>query len=393
MFYLGIDIAKNTHVASLIDEKGKNVFKGFSFSNTTEGGKSLLEIVQKHADFSDVTVGMEATGHYWLSVYSFLYDYNFHSIHVINPIQTDGWRKGTEIRKRKNDIIDSVLIADLIRYGDFVETTLSNEDLFSLRNICRMRNYLVQSAGDLKRKIICILDQVFPEYQSIFSNTFGTTSKQLLLDYSSPTDFEELSVETLTETLETLSRKKIGKDTAQKLIDSAKNSFGVTFSKESFTFQLKLLIEQVKFIEDQVKECEAKIKELMSKIDSPITTIPGIGPVLGAIIISEFGDISRFDKPSKLVAFAGIDATVSQSGEFEGTHNVMSKRGSPYLRKALFQAALVASNSDPVLKAFYQKKRAEGKHHKTCIGAVARKLCNIIFAVLKNNKPYKVPKL
>lgn len=393
MFYLGIDIAKNTHVASLIDEKGKNVFKGFSFSNTTEGGKSLLEIVQKHADFSDVTVGMEATGHYWLSVYSFLYDYNFHSIHVINPIQTDGWRKGTEIRKRKNDIIDSVLIADLIRYGDFVETTLSNEDLFSLRNICRMRNYLVQSAGDLKRKIICILDQVFPEYQSIFSNTFGTTSKQLLLDYSSPTDFEELSVETLTETLETLSRKKIGKDTAQKLIDSAKNSFGVTFSKESFTFQLKLLIEQVKFIEDQVKECEAKIKELMSKIDSPITTIPGIGPVLGAIIISEFGDISRFDKPSKLVAFAGIDATVSQSGEFEGTHNVMSKRGSPYLRKALFQAALVASNSDPVLKAFYQKKRAEGKHHKTCIGAVARKLCNIIFAVLKNNKPYEVPKL
>lgn len=393
MFYLGIDIAKNTHVASLIDEKGKNVFKGFSFSNTTEGGKSLLEIVQKHADFSDVTVGMEATGHYWLSVYSFLYDYNFHSIHVINPIQTDGWRKGTEIRKRKNDIIDSVLIADLIRYGDFVETTLSNEDLFSLRNICRMRNYLVQSAGDLKRKIICILDQVFPEYQSIFSNTFGTTSKQLLLDYSSPADFEELSVETLTKTLEALSRKKVGKDTAQKLIDSAKNSFGVTFSKESFTFQLKLLIEQVKFIEDQVKECEAKIKELMSKIDSPITTIPGIGPVLGAIIISEFGDISRFDKPSKLVAFAGIDATVSQSGEFEGTHNVMSKRGSPYLRKALFQAALVASNSDPVLKAFYQKKRAEGKHHKTCIGAVARKLCNIIFAVLKNNKPYEVPKL
>lgn len=392
MFYLGIDIAKNTHVASLIDEKGKNIFKGFSFSNTTNGGKSLLEIIQKYADFSDVTIGMEATGHYWLSVYSFLYDYDFHSIHVINPIQTDGWRKGTEIRKRKNDIIDSVLIADLIRYGDFVETTLSNEDLFSLRNICRMRNYLVQSAGDIKRKIICVLDQVFPEYQSIFSNTFGTTSKQLLLDFSSPSDFEELSVDKLTKTLETLSRKKIGKNTAQKLIDSAKNSFGVTFSKESFTFQLKLLIEQVKFIEDQIKECEAKIKELMEKIDSPITTIPGIGSVLGAIIISEFGDISRFDKPSKLVAFAGIDATVSQSGEFEGVHNVMSKRGSPYLRKALFQAALVASNTDPVLKDYYQKKRAEGKHHKTCIGAVARKLCNIIYAVLKNNKPYEVPK-
>ena len=251
-----------------------------------------------------------------------------------------------------------------------------------------MRNYLIQSAGDLKRKVICVLDQVFPEYQTIFSNTFGTTSKQLLLDFSSPSDFEELSVETLTETLENLSRKKVGQSTAEKLINSAKNSFGVTFSKESFTFQLKLLIEQIKFIDNQVKECETKIKE----IDSPITTIPGIGPVLGAVIISEFGDISRFDKPSKLVAYAGIDVTVSQSGEFEGTHNVMSKRGSPYLRKALFQAALVASNTDPVLKDYYQKKRAEGKHHKTCIGAVARKMCNIIYAVLKNNTPYEVPK-
>ena len=391
MFYLGIDIAKNTHVASLIDEKGKNIFKGFSFSNSTDGGKSLLEIIKKYVDFSDVTVGMEATGHYWLSIYSFLYDYDFHSIYVINPIQTDGWRKSTEIRKRKNDIIDSVLIADLIRYGDFVETSLSNEDLFSLRNICRMRNYLVQSTGDLKRKIICVLDQVFPEYQSVFSNTFGTTSKQLLLDFSSPADFEELSVDVLTETLESLSRKRIGQSTAEKLINSAKNSFGITFSRESFTFQLKLLIEQIKFIEGQIKDCETKIKELMKKINSPITTIPGIGTVLGAVILSEFGDINRFDKPSQLVAYAGIDATVSQSGEYEGTHNVMSKRGSPYLRKALFQAALVASNSDPVLKAYYQKKRAEGKHHKTCIGAIARKLCNIIYSVLKNDKPYQVP--
>ena len=191
MFYLGIDIAKNTHVASLMDEKGKTIFKGFSFSNSTDGGKSLLEIIKKHSEFADVTVGMEATGHYWLSIYSFLYYYDFHCIHVINPIQTDGWRKCAEIRKRKNDTIDSVLIADLIRYGDFVETTLSNEDLYSLRNICRMRNYLIQSASDLKRKVICVLDQVFPEYQTIFSNTFGTTSKQLLLDYSSPSDFVE----------------------------------------------------------------------------------------------------------------------------------------------------------------------------------------------------------
>ena len=129
----------------------------------------------------------------------------------------------------------------------------------------------------------------------------------------------------------------------------------------------------------------------MGKLESPITTITGIGSVTGAAIISEIGDISKFDSPRKLVAFTGLDATVTQSGEFEAVHNVMSKRGSPYLRKAIFQAALIASFKDPVLSAYYQKKRAEGKHHLTCVGAVARKMCNIIYAVLKNNQPY-VPK-
>jgi transposase len=124
-------------------------------------------------------------------------------------------------------------------------------------------------------------------------------------------------------------------------------------------------------------------------------TIPGIGKTLGAVILGEIGDIAKFDSPKKLVAFAGIDAIVKQSGEFEGTENRMSKRGSPYLRRALFQAALVAcvgKNPDPVLLAFYQKKLAEGKHHNTAVGAVARKLCNIIHSVLTNNRPYEVRK-
>ena len=172
---------------------------------------------------------------------------------------------------------------------------------------------------------------------------------------------------------------------------AASSSFGITFAKNSFTFQLKALIEQISFIENQVKETESEISNIMRKLDSPITTITGIGNVTGAAIISEIGDISKFDNPRKLVAFAGLDATVTQSGEFEASHNVMSKRGSPYLRKAIFQAALIASFHDPVLSVYYQKKKAEGKHHLTCVGAVARKMCNIIYTVLKNNQPY-VPK-
>lgn len=372
----------------MMDDTGKVVFKAFSFPNTSDGGNALFsKLISYSSDPSCFEIGMEATGHYWLSVYSFLFGKGF-LIHVINPIQTDGWRRGTEIRKRKNDIIDSVLIADLIRYGQFVETRLADEDLFSLRTLTRFRTYLVESISDLKRKVVCVLDQVFPEYQSVFSDIFGKTSKEILLQFSSPIDFEAVSSETLAELLAKLSRQKVGTAKAEQLKAAASKSFGVTFAKSSFTFQLKTLIEQISFIEKQVKETEAEISSIMEKVESPITTITGIGNVTGAAIISEIGDISKFDSPRKLVAFSGLDATVTQSGEFEAAHNVMSKRGSPYLRKAIFQAALVASFKDPVLSIYYQKKKAEGKHHLTCVGAVARKMCNIIYAVLKNHQPY-----
>jgi transposase len=390
LLYLGIDIGKNTHNASLMDAAGKLLFKGLSFSNTTAGGDQLLEHLNRHvAGSSEVCIGMESTGHYWLALYSFLFEKGF-QIHVINPIQTDGWRKGVEIRKPKTDTIDSALIADLIRYGSFVESSLADETFFSLRTLTRFRTYLVDSISDLKRKIICVLDQVFPEYENVFSDVFGATSKQILLDYTTPAELEQLSVDTLAEILSKTSRKKISPAKAQELSNLAANSFGVTFSKEAFSFQLRQLIQQMQFIEQQVKGTEMEIKKLLDTVDSPITTIPGIGPTIGATILSEIGDIQRFNSPVKLVAYAGIDASVKNSGQFESTHNTMSKRGSPYLRRAIYQAALVASNNDPVLKAFYHKKRAEGKHHKTCLGAVSRKLCYIIYAVLKANKPYEV---
>lgn len=390
MLYLGIDIAKHNHVASLLDENAKPLFKAFSFSNTIDGANSLIE---KLSDFitttADVEVGMEATGHYWLSVYSFLVEKGY-TVHVVNPIQTDGWRKGTEIRKRKTDIIDSVLIADLIRYGDFVETSLSDEDTMSLRNLSRFRNYIVSSIGDLKRKVICVLDQVFPEYQSVFSDIFGKTSRELLSHFQTADDFENITAEQLKTVLENVTLKGFLKNKISHISELAANSFGLKFCRDSFSLQLKLLIEQITFIEAQVSDVETEINIILDKINSPITTIPGIGSVTAAVILGEIGDISRFSNASKLAAYAGIDASVSQSGEYQSSSSKMSKRGSPYLRKALFNAALIAAFHDPVFSAFYQKKRNEGKHHLTAIGAVARKLCNTIFAVLKYNTPYEV---
>lgn len=377
----------------MIGEDGKTVFRAFSFSNTTEGGESLLVKLSFHGVGShELEIGLEATGHYWLAVYSFLRDKSY-KLHVINPIQTDGWRKGVEIRKRKTDVIDSLLIAELVRYGDFIEARLPEEEILSLKNLTRFRSYLVDSTGDLKRKVICVLDQVFPEYQSVFSNIFGKTSKEILLQFGSPAELENVSAGTLAELLAGLSRKKLGLGKAEELSRAAAASFGVTFCRDSFTFQLRMLIEQIKYIESQVKDTEDEINRIMLNLGSPITTVPGVGKTLGAVIIGEIGGIERFDHASKLVAFAGIDASVNQSGEFEGSNNRMSKRGSPYLRRALYQASVVAvtgKNPDPALQAFYQKKRAEGKHHSTCIGAVSRKLCYIIFSVLKENRPFEL---
>ena len=217
MFFVGIDIGKNNHVASMLDDTGKVVFKAFSFPNTSDGGNALFSKLASYSlNPSDFEIGMEATRHYWLYVNSFHFEKTF-LLHVINPIQTDGWRRGTEIRRRKNDIIDSILIADLIRYGQFVETRLADEELFSLRTLTRFRTYLVESISDLKRKVVCVLDQVFPEYQSIFSDIFGKTSKEILLQFSSPIDFEPVSSETLAELLAQLSRQKAGTAKAEQL--------------------------------------------------------------------------------------------------------------------------------------------------------------------------------
>lgn len=387
MFYLGIDVGKNTHVASMMDDNAKIIFKAFSFSNTLDAAESLLQKIQPYKD--NLEIGMEATGHYWLSLYSFLVE-NDLIVHVVNPIQTDGWRKGTEIRKRKTDIIDSVLIADLIRYGDFLETSLADEDTLSLRNLSRFRNYLVSSISDLKRKSIAVLDQVFPEYASVFTDVFGQTSKELLKSLNLPSDYEELSAEKLEKVLSGIAMKKKATQAINSLSEKAGRSFGISFCQDSFSFQLKLLIEQICFIEEQVLSVEEEIDNLLSRMDTYIKTIPGIGNVTAATILGEIGDINRFENPSKLVAYAGLDSSVSQSGEYEAPTGHLSKRGSPYLRKALYHAALRAEFCDPVFHAYYEKKRKEGKHHLVATNAVARKLCHTIFAVLKNNTPYEI---
>ena len=234
-----------------------------------------------------------------------------------------------------------------------------------------------------------MLDQVFPEYEKLFSDTFGVTSKEVLSNYPTPEDMLAVSTRKLSNLLQKASHGRFGREKAQQLQAVAAGSFGVGFAKDAFAFQIRQLIEQIDFLEGQIRELDAQIAVLLKQTGSYITTIPGIGDTLGAIIISEIGDIHRFDAPGKLVAFAGLDVKVSQSGEFTGSRQKISKRGSPYLRRAIWMAASRAVFCDPVLSAYYQSLRTRGKHHLTAIGAVARKMCNIIFAILTQERPYQ----
>ncbi len=249
---------------------------------------------------------------------------------------------------------------------------------------------MVDSCSDCKRRVIALLDQVFPEYQKFFSDTFGTSSKEILLKYPTSEDILSISTKKLSKILEKASKGRFSLEKAENLKFVAEHSFGVSFAKDAFSFQIKQLIQQVIFIENQIEDLETQISNLLSKTNQVITTISGIGETLGAIIVSEIGDIHRFDSTSKLVAFAGLDVKVNQSGEFSGTKNKISKRGSPYLRRAIRLAAKKAAFCDPVLSDYYQSLKCRGKHHLTAVGAVARKLCNVIFVILRENRAYQV---
>ena len=387
MFFIGIDIAKNTHEASIIDSSGKLVSESISFSNSIKGFDKLKNYISSFdIDCDNSIIGMEATGHYWLSLYSALIDSDFKVV-VINPIQSDAFRK-MYIRQTKNNSVDSFIIAQIMRFGEFSESSFSDEDTFALRNLSRYRFSLVDECSDWKRKLICILDQVFPEYSKLFSDIYGVTSRNLLSKFPLPEDMLSVSTSYLAQMLSKCSKGRFGMDKAIEIKEAASKSFGIKFALKSFSFQIKQIINQISFLEEQIKEIEVELSSLISEMCPVITTITGIGDVLGAAIFSEIGDISRFEKPSQLVAYAGLDVSVKQSGEFVGSHTKISKRGSPYLRRAIWLAATVAAFKDPALSIYYQGLRNRGKAHGTAIGAVSRKLTNIIFAVLRDNKAY-----
>ena len=387
--FVGIDIGKKKHQSALMGEKGETLARTLSFTNSLAGFQSLLKQLDPWSK-EDILIGLEATGHYWLDLYTRLVDTGY-SVVVINPLQTDGIRN-MYVRKTKNDRCDAVIIADVLRFGRFRESSVPEEDIAQMKALSRLRTGMVQSMSNVKRQIVAILDRLFPEFEACFNDIFSKSSMAVLDEFADPEELARCPLEELAELLFEKSNGRLGAAKAEHLKETASRSFGTGYAKRSMKFELKLLLEQVRFTQEQILEIEVKLKELM-KDHQLITTIPGISDILGSAILGEIGDISRFDNPKQLVAFAGLDPSVHQSGNFNATSMHLSKRGSPHLRRALYIAAHVARIHDPVLKEHYEKLINRGKHHRQAQNAVAAKLARIVFSVLYSKEPYDIEKL
>ena len=390
MYIVGIDIGKNHHEASIVSPEGKQIGRSLRFATTHKGADSLMSFIFKNIGNSPCVFGMEATGHYWYPIYSFLKAKGY-TIYVINPIQSDSLRK-MYIRQTKNDSIDSFLIAEVIRFGQFGTTSMADENILAMRQLCRYRDSVISSRTEIKLRIGTIMEQIFPEYEKQFSSLWVSTSMGILEKYLTPENIENAPIDELFEIIKDKSHNRLTKAKAISIKEAAADTFGIKIAQDAFSFQLKQLIDRMNFLDKQIEALDIEIMKYYEQFDCYLHTIPGIGIIGAATILAEIGDISRFKNSSALVAFASIDPTVRQSGEFNSTHNHMSKRGSPYLRHAIFLAATTCSFHNSPLNAYYKKKRDQGKHHLTATGAVARKLTTVIYAVLRDSKPYEPKK-
>lgn len=389
MHYIGIDVAKRAHVCAVMGEDEAVAVEPFEFRNTQRGFERLLgRLVGKGVTAAGSRVGMEATGHYWVALFDFLQSNGF-EVCVINPIQTDAWRKVDTVRPAKTDGIDALLIADLIRCKRFEPSALGDEATEELRQLARYRFELVRDLTALKNRASAILDRVFPEYELLFADKFGPTSSALLKECATPADVLSAGPGALAALLGEASRGRLGRERADEVVEAARASVGVSFGARALAFELRVLVERMEFTGQQISELEAEIGRVLSgTAGRHLASIPGVGPTLAALIAGEIGDAARFETPSKLVAYAGMDATRRVSGESLDSPGHLSKRGSSYLRWALMQGADRARRFDPYFGECYARKVAQGKHHYVALTAVARKLAGVCLALMREDRDW-----
>ena len=387
MIYVGIDIAKLNHYASAIDSDGVVLIEPFEFLNDNAGFYTLLSKLNSF-ELDDIIIGLESTAHYGNNLVSFLVTKGLH-VCVINPIQTATLRKNN-IRKTKTDTVDTLVIAKAVALMDHPRfVTLYDIALMQLKNLGRFRMKLVKQRSRTKIQLTAYLDQVFPELQYFFkSGIHQKTVYAILKEAPSATRIASMHLTHLKNLLVSNSHGHFKKETALELRVLAQKSVGT--ADRSLSIQITQSIAQIELLDSQLDAVESEMKDIVTSLDSVIMTIPGIGPINGGMIIGEIGDINRFSKPRKLLAFAGLDPSVYQSGNFIAKKTKMSKRGSSALRYALMNAAHNIVKYNQTFKEYYDSKRAEGRGHYNALGHCAGKLVRIIYKMLKDDVEFNL---
>ncbi len=389
MIYVGIDIAKLNHFAAAISSDGAILMEPFKFTNDGDGFSLLLSKLETLAlEDDNIIIGLESTAHYGDNLVRYLVA-SYYKVCVLNPIQTSTLRKNN-IRKTKTDKVDTYIIAKaLMLQTSYRFVTFFDLDLMDLKQLGRFRQKTIKQRTRLKIQLTSYLDQVFPELQYFFKSGLHQKSVYALLkEAPTPNAIASMHMTHLANLLKVNSHGHFTKEQAKELRVLAQKSVGA--SDNALSIQITHSISQIELLDSQLEQVEAEMTDIMRFHDSVIMTIPGIGYINGGMILGEIGDIHRFSNPGKLLAFAGLDPTVYQSGNFQVKRTHMSKRGSRVLRYALVNAAHNVVKNNATFKAYYDAKRSEGRTHYNALGHCAGKLVRVIWKMLTDEVEFNL---
>ena len=389
MVYVGIDVAKDKHDCFIISSEGEVLQNVFTIPNNMTGFDDLFQRIRSvSGNLDKVKVGLEATGHYSYNILGFLLDKGLTTF-VINPLHTNLYRKSLSLRKTKTDKVDARMIASMlmsdVNLKSYTDTAYHNEELKSLT---RYRFDKVKERAQLKQSVARLVTILFPELEKIVPTLHMVSVYALLSEYPGAGQIAAANLTHLKALLNDVSRGHYGREKAVEIRDAARGSIGSRMPAKSL--ELRHTIKLIRELDTEIAEIEAEIKSIMDELESPILTIPGISYRMGAMIIAEIGDFSRFDSPDKILAYAGLSPSTYQSGQLTSSYSHMEKRGSRYLRYALFNAAKFVCNWDPSFAEYLAKKRSEGKHYNVAISHAAKKLVRLIYALEKSRQPYNL---
>ena len=384
---VGIDVSKDKHDCFIVNSEGEVLADVFTIPNNMDGFHYLLQRIQDCANTQNkIKVGLEATGHYSYNLLGFLLD-NGLPTYVLNPLRTNIYRKSLSLRKTKTDRVDARTIASMllsdVGLKPYTDTAYHNEELKSLT---RYRFDKVKERAKLKSSISRLVCILFPELEKLVPTLHMTSVYSLLEELPGAKQVAAAHLTRLKTLLETASKGHYKRDMALEIRDAARNSIGSRMPAKSL--ELQHTIRLTRELDREIDEIEEQIQSIMGELHSPITTIPGLGFRMAAMILAEVGDFTRFDSPDKLLAYAGMSPSTYQSGQLKNCYPHMEKRGSRYLRYALYNAAKYVCQWDPTFSAYLAKKRAEGKHYNVAISHAVKKLVRLIFAMEKSGVPY-----